>query len=444
MMSGPIPPSEPSRTIPSASIQKWTGSATAPQASDTLPVAVETEREGRGEPLRERRDKTLLFLDVDRQDDETRIRISRRKPVHQREFVLARRTPGGHEVHPDRLAAQGREIDRPASDLRDDERRGNLTDVEQADPSVDAGDALAAADAGPGDDESPGSAESLGADAGGATVGVGMSGSGMNATMPASRTAAVATPTSRPATIDDRGPKRDTRARVPVPASEGGPCDPLLPCRSDGRPGEPDPHSPLAGAPDGARCRRSRGRSAVADQHRSSRNRCRARRRPSSRSVEPTATPLITFPPTAHRSPRSRAARRRPPIGSPRGSALPHSTSISPSSSSPGRRMPIRGATSRCTSRSSASRVRAARSTSTPMRGPGCSSRSSMHPRCRTGDRCSGWSSRSGRATISASCTRSPRSGGTSSTSTMRSTRTVRSCGSRRRKGRGGRPARPR
>ena len=39
------------------------------------------------------------------------------------------------------LPRKRREIDRPASDLRDDERRGDLADVEQARAAVGSGDA---------------------------------------------------------------------------------------------------------------------------------------------------------------------------------------------------------------------------------------------------------------------------------------------------------------
>ena len=134
MMSGPIPPSAPSRTIPSASIQKWTGRARAFHVSAADPVGVEAQRERRGERLGEGSDRALVLLDVDRDDDEAVGRVPGREPVHQRELVLARRTPGGHEVDPDRLALEVGQVDRPAADLRDDERRGRLPDLEQGAP----------------------------------------------------------------------------------------------------------------------------------------------------------------------------------------------------------------------------------------------------------------------------------------------------------------------
>ncbi len=107
MTSGPMPPSAPSRTIPSASIQKWTGSAMASHVVGRLPVAVEPERERRVEALGEGGDGALLLLDVDRDDDQARVGIARREPVHQRELVLAGRAPRRHEVDPDRLARAG-------------------------------------------------------------------------------------------------------------------------------------------------------------------------------------------------------------------------------------------------------------------------------------------------------------------------------------------------
>ena len=94
-------------------------------------VGVEPEREGRAEPLGERGDRALVLPDVDRDDDEAGRGVAGGEPVHQRELVLAWRTPGRHEVDPDRLAAQGREVDRAAADLRDGQGRRRLTDVER-------------------------------------------------------------------------------------------------------------------------------------------------------------------------------------------------------------------------------------------------------------------------------------------------------------------------
>ena len=147
-----------------------------------------------------------------------------------------RRAPSRHEVDPDGLAAQGREVDRAPADLRQDQggagsptwnwpsrplrlaARGSRRRVGRAAKRTGSGWG------------------SLGRRRDGVWRSIG---SGMNATTPASRTTAVATPTSRPATIDDRGPKRDTHARVPVRAVEGGLRGPLLPCRSHGRSREP-------------------------------------------------------------------------------------------------------------------------------------------------------------------------------------------------------------
>src|SRR5687768_10175738 len=69
-----------------------------------------------------------------------------------------------------------------------------------------------------------------------AADGPGTSGSGANATTPAISTTATAIPASRPATTDERAPKRDTHGRVPVRAGGGVSRGPLLPCRSHGRP----------------------------------------------------------------------------------------------------------------------------------------------------------------------------------------------------------------
>ena len=107
MTSGPMPPSAPSRTMPSASIQKWTGRAMASHVSAAFPspsspsgnVAFRLSREGG--------DGALLLLDVDRDDDQARVGVARREPVHQRELVLAGRAPRRHEVDPDRLARAG-------------------------------------------------------------------------------------------------------------------------------------------------------------------------------------------------------------------------------------------------------------------------------------------------------------------------------------------------
>jgi len=66
--SGPTPPSAPDRTMPSLSIQKWIGSATARQSRAAVPS-------GRGDGnvipgLRERCDRGGIVLHVDRDDDE--------------------------------------------------------------------------------------------------------------------------------------------------------------------------------------------------------------------------------------------------------------------------------------------------------------------------------------------------------------------------------------
>ena len=122
-----------------------------------------------------------------------------------------------------------------------------------------------------------------------ATVGRGRPGSGANASTPASSATAATTPTSSPATIDRRGPKGDTTARVPVRAAGGGARRPLLPCRSHGRPrgsrsasaSSPPLLTALGVAGAG-------GRAAVADERRSPPTRCRAPRRPPrSRSRRP-------------------------------------------------------------------------------------------------------------------------------------------------------------
>ena len=70
-------------------------------------------------------------LHVDGEDDQPVVAVAGGEAVHQREFVLARRAPGRHEVDPDRLAAQVREVDRAAADLGHDERRSRLADVER-------------------------------------------------------------------------------------------------------------------------------------------------------------------------------------------------------------------------------------------------------------------------------------------------------------------------
>ena len=70
MTSGPIPPSAPSRTIPSASIQKWTGKAMASQAVDALPSASRPSGKVAFELVGEGGDRTLLLPDVDGNDDQ--------------------------------------------------------------------------------------------------------------------------------------------------------------------------------------------------------------------------------------------------------------------------------------------------------------------------------------------------------------------------------------
>ena len=208
MASGPMPPAAPSRTIPSVSIQKWTGQGDGAPARGGLPVTVEAEREGRIQALGEPGDRALVLADVDRQDDEAGAPVARGEPVHQRELVLAGRAPGGHEVDPDGLAAaasRGRwSRRRPAA------RRGRrrLADVEAG--------IRAPAGAGAGD-RRPGRGSggrrrradrrrarrhgrSMGRASGAAA------GSGARARRPISRMAATPTPASSPAAIASRGP----------------------------------------------------------------------------------------------------------------------------------------------------------------------------------------------------------------------------------------------
>jgi len=94
-------------------------------------VAVETERERGRQALRERRDRALVLLDVDGEDHQPVLRVPARESVHERELVQARGAVRAHEVDPDGLATEVREIDRAAADLRHHECWGHLTDMEQ-------------------------------------------------------------------------------------------------------------------------------------------------------------------------------------------------------------------------------------------------------------------------------------------------------------------------
>ena len=241
MMSGPMPPSAPSRMIPSLSIQKWTGRASAPQRACADPslsrpsgnVAVRLSAKAATAP-------SSSLTSIARMTSPSS-RVAGREPVHQRELVDARRAVRAHEVDPDRLAAQVREVDRPAADLGHDERGRRLADVE-----------LTARDRGrstprptrtgtrsrrPTDSPRPRSP-----DWGMAAIGAGRLGRrrrqrprarGRRPGSPRAPAAATATPATRPATIDRRG--HMCARRVPVrtgrSASAGLRATIPLPCR---------------------------------------------------------------------------------------------------------------------------------------------------------------------------------------------------------------------
>ena len=132
MTSAPIPPRAPSRMIPSVSIQKWTGRTDGVPRGRGGTVRVEPERERRVQFIGERRHRALVLLDVDREDDEAVVTVPGGEAVHQRELVLARRAVRAHEVHPDRLALEAREVDRPAADPGHHQGRGRFADMERA------------------------------------------------------------------------------------------------------------------------------------------------------------------------------------------------------------------------------------------------------------------------------------------------------------------------
>ena len=104
MMSGPIPPSAPSRMIPSLSIQKWTGSASASQASGRsrrCPARAGTWRPSCSANAATVPSSSLTSI---ARIDQPVVAVAGREAVHQRELVEAWRAVRAHEVDPDRLA----------------------------------------------------------------------------------------------------------------------------------------------------------------------------------------------------------------------------------------------------------------------------------------------------------------------------------------------------
>jgi hypothetical protein len=102
-----------------------------PPTRGSRAVEVEAHREDHVELHRERRHRPFILADVDREDDEIVVRMDGGEAGHRRELVATRRAVRGHEVDPDRLPAQGGQVDRPATELGHDEGRRRATGPEE-------------------------------------------------------------------------------------------------------------------------------------------------------------------------------------------------------------------------------------------------------------------------------------------------------------------------
>ena len=77
--------------------------------------------------------------DVHRDHDQALVAVARLEAVHQRERIDALRAGRLHEVHPDRLAAHRREIDRATAQLRHEQGGRGLADMEARLSGIRAG-----------------------------------------------------------------------------------------------------------------------------------------------------------------------------------------------------------------------------------------------------------------------------------------------------------------
>ena len=311
MMSGPIPPSAPSRTMPSLSIQKWIGSANAPQLCWAAPSRVEPERERRVQALGERQRPRLVLADVDRDDDEALLRVAGGEAVHQRELVDALGQVVCMKLIQTALPLSDGQIDRPAADLRDDEGGAGSPMWKFA-----SGEPTPAIGARPSGDGEP--TVGLGATARcGEAAATGRSvDSGRRRRGPqpdrvrarrrrTRRAAPSATSDAGQQAGDDREPGSHARRGYQYGRAGGGRGGPLLGCRSREYPLPRVPRPPPAGRPDGGRGVADR-RAACCSYTRQAAARGPRRRRPSRRSspADPDASlALPSLPPLDRRPP---------------------------------------------------------------------------------------------------------------------------------------------
>ena len=338
MMSGPIPPSAPSRMTPSLSIQKWTGRATASQRGGARCRRCRA-RAGRWRPSCSAKAATTPSSSLTSMARTTSpsSRVAGREAVHERELVDARRAVGPHEVDPDRLPAQVREVDRrrrrpgarpapgPARRRGTAGRRSpeamprpTATDAPEA-PRADADASATGTAARPSDADGCGRGRRRGA---------GLGGEGED---PPEDQRAAATPASRPATIERRGHMLARRVPVPTARRRAARATATMP-------------APMAGPTEQIRTRvlpalltafgvtllAAGLLTYTAPVARGVRRPRPDRHRPSPRSRSPRRRrPLITLPPigTAAPTPSERGAHAADPTASRRGSGSPRSTS---------------------------------------------------------------------------------------------------------------------
>ena len=369
MTSGPMPPSAPSRTIPSASIQKWTGSAIASHASARLPSLSSPSGNVAFSPSPKAATAPSSSLTSIAMTTSPVVGVARREPVHQRELVLAGPAPGRHEVDPDRLARAG-------SRDRSSRRRPGARPAPAPAGRRGTGPSATLAEA-----PARRSAERRRRPTGSRSA-IAIGGLGVAPAAGPGRTRGAPRAPAPRRRRRPRGRRRSTGVptcarRVPVRAVGGAFGGTAATMPVPWRPSRSYPHADRPGAPDGARRHLPRRRAPVV--HDAGRRGSAARRRP--RRATPRRRRRRDAEPADH--PAAARFGARPPPASP---TIPPRPGRHPGAHRRAQDRPRRSSTSRtgfpaCNvamysgRRGSASRARARRSTSTPTPGPGCSCR---------------------------------------------------------------------